>query len=102
MTTLSPDGNVPLPHQSRRRPQRWTTPSHVARYFGVRPETVTNWIRRDRLRASFVPLHHSDDRPRDTKRRRYRIYESDLMAMIRRMRARGKPGFGKGFWQGAR
>jgi hypothetical protein len=73
---------------------------HVARYFGVSVNTVARWIKRDALKASFVPLHYTDDRPRDTCRRRYRIFERDLMVFIRGLRVKGKPGLGPGFWKG--
>lgn len=97
--TVNPSPAGPLVHQSRR--QRWTTPLAVARYFGVERATVCKWIRAGRLpAASMHSVHYTDDRHRITPRGRWRIFEADLLALLARMRAKGKPGFGPGFWQG--
>jgi hypothetical protein len=44
--------------------------------------------------------HYTDDRERKTARGHWRIFEADLLALLKRMRVKGKPGFGPGFWKG--
>lgn len=81
--------------------QRWTTPTHLARYLGVGYTTVISWIKNGELPASPAFGHHySDERPRKTKRGTWRIYERDLMPKLQAMRASGKvAGFGPNFWR---
>jgi hypothetical protein len=84
-----------------RRKQRFTTPAMVARYMGVDPDTVRNWIRRLSLAGKVTHhAHYTDDRARKTGRGRWRIFESDLTVLLRALRAKPPYGFGEGFWQG--
>jgi hypothetical protein len=97
LTDPAPRPNASFAHQ------RWTTPMHVARWFGVAGRTVSRWIVAGHLRAHPTwHRHYTDDRSRKTSRGRWRIYESDLRAFVARARGGTIPvrlGVGPGFWK---
>lgn len=66
----------------------WTTAAKLAKYLGVDPRTVRGWIAAGELRAGQVQVrHYSDDRPRKTNQGHWRIHESEVAKLLRRLRS---------------
>jgi excisionase family DNA binding protein len=68
--------------------QRWTTPEALAAWLGLTAYTVRRWLRAGELPGAHVgSRHYTDDRPRRSERRKWRIYESDVQAVVERWRS---------------
>lgn len=72
--------------------QQWTTAVALAEYLGVSGRTMVRWLREGRVRGSVVQsAHYADERPRATSRGQWRIYEDDVLDLLRRLRAGTRP-----------
>jgi Helix-turn-helix domain len=80
---------------------RWLPASALAQYIGVHPRTVRDWIAGGVVPAVRVQKqHYTDDRPRKTARGQWRIYETDVDALLLRLRLSGKlRGFPPTWWR---
>lgn len=72
---------VPLPAQ------RFTRLSTLASFLGADPSTLRRDARTGVLRASRLPLHYTDERPRaGAANRPWVVYESDVNAYLDKIR----------------